>query len=608
MNFKLNCQFTTKNQHPPLIVLFLYILVFFLATIRVSGESTKKLPDPCDDSLGLLLQAENYRIKGQQTLALNMVEESRRANPDCVEGYLLYAEILLELGEKQLYFMERLRIFLTEASSKFPDQFEFPLMSLELCFFSNGNQTPCDVDPIFQKVEGIFSKRRDIPNWGLSSYRELLAEKFKSEGDTLSAARLYQSAWELSRENTFLLTESALMYAQFGMLRTSLHLFQKSHDMAESRTGYIDQLNLIRMLQKILILQGTQEAVEELVQNAPDDQTIMETASRLIQIGKQEVAGSLLSRISQSGKTQLSYLALKTEYSLWVHQYDSAVDITQNAVEYALKTKETPYHKYLESFLTACMLAGKEKHALSWYRNHAKLLDQVNGFPRILLSLMLYHTESDRTLWNRTFYSKKLTPPLENFRLQAEENGLDLTYSRLHLNKYLQYEDNQKVFALCKDMLSSEKITIPLKTECADSLAMADHFKEASEVYSNILVQFPENHTVLNNYGYFMLLQNENLSLAGKYIQSAVAIEPKNTSYLDSLAWFYYKVGKIEQAKSILERSMPLGSDDPVKLDHLADIYSALDKRDEALQFWSQALRLYPKNFFDILDKLDPEI
>ena len=73
-------------------------------------------------------------------------------------------------------------------------------------------------------------------------------------------------------------------------------------------------------------------------------------------------------------------------------------------------------------------------------------------------------------------------------------------------------------------------------------------------------------------------------------IQKAVANEPDNYAYLDSLGWAYFRLGQFDQAVSTLEHAAKLaeGKDGTV-LDHLGDAYLALGQKEKAISSWRQA-------------------
>ncbi|MEM1423789.1 MAG: hypothetical protein AAGH64_07275, partial [Planctomycetota bacterium] len=96
----------------------------------------------------------------------------------------------------------------------------------------------------------------------------------------------------------------------------------------------------------------------------------------------------------------------------------------------------------------------------------------------------------------------------------------------------------------------------------------------------------------------------ENLEEAERMTMIAVSKQPGNHSFLDSLAWARYKLGKLEDTRtqrgavSLLQEAFRTAQtlDDrtssPVLGDHLGDALWAAGRTEEALRVWEDALPL----------------
>jgi tetratricopeptide (TPR) repeat protein len=92
------------------------------------------------------------------------------------------------------------------------------------------------------------------------------------------------------------------------------------------------------------------------------------------------------------------------------------------------------------------------------------------------------------------------------------------------------------------------------------------------------------------------------------WIQKALALDPKDGNYHDSLAWAYYQQGKYAPALKELKVSLELlkaGQEpvDPVILDHLGEVYLKLGQPSQAESTWQQILKENPGNL-DIQEKI----
>jgi tetratricopeptide (TPR) repeat protein len=102
----------------------------------------------------------------------------------------------------------------------------------------------------------------------------------------------------------------------------------------------------------------------------------------------------------------------------------------------------------------------------------------------------------------------------------------------------------------------------------------------------------PEFHAALNYLGYTMAEANVHLEEALELVNRAVALDPDNGSYVDSLGWIYYRMGRPEQAREHLERAVRLDPEDATLQEHLGDVYVALGQKERARQAYERALAI----------------
>lgn len=104
----------------------------------------------------------------------------------------------------------------------------------------------------------------------------------------------------------------------------------------------------------------------------------------------------------------------------------------------------------------------------------------------------------------------------------------------------------------------------------------------------------PDFDEALNHLGYMWAEAGENLERAHEMIRRAVAAEPDNPAYLDSLGWVLFKLKRPAEALPHLEKAAQLMEKEPdaTVLDHLGDVLAALGKQSEAEARWREALKL----------------
>ena len=118
--------------------------------------------------------------------------------------------------------------------------------------------------------------------------------------------------------------------------------------------------------------------------------------------------------------------------------------------------------------------------------------------------------------------------------------------------------------------------------------------KESEATLRKALVIDPNNATVLNNLGYFITTGDDpkRLPEALDLIQRAVNLEPTNGSYLDSLGWVYFQLGKTQDAQKYLEQAIVYNRRSAEINEHVGDLYQKLNRMDDAKKYWDKALKL----------------
>lgn len=120
----------------------------------------------------------------------------------------------------------------------------------------------------------------------------------------------------------------------------------------------------------------------------------------------------------------------------------------------------------------------------------------------------------------------------------------------------------------------------------------AGDFRGAEETLREILKQSPRNPIALNNLGYFLTERGEKFDEALRLIEQALEIDPLNPSYLDSLGWVYFKLGKLSEAEKYLKEALQIDDSSATIHEHLGDVYQKQGKSDSAKTAWLKALSL----------------
>jgi tetratricopeptide (TPR) repeat protein len=118
----------------------------------------------------------------------------------------------------------------------------------------------------------------------------------------------------------------------------------------------------------------------------------------------------------------------------------------------------------------------------------------------------------------------------------------------------------------------------------------------AEAAVRDVLKRELENATALNFLGYLWADHNLRLTEAVELIERALAQDPENGAYVDSLGWAYYRLGRLSEARIQLERAVALSRGDPIVLEHLGDLYKDMALKDLAIHQYERSLAADPSN------------
>ena len=136
-----------------------------------------------------------------------------------------------------------------------------------------------------------------------------------------------------------------------------------------------------------------------------------------------------------------------------------------------------------------------------------------------------------------------------------------------------------------------------------DAFYTADRKEEAWQAYEQSLVLDPNNATALNNYAYYLSVNNLNLDKAYEMSQKSLEFEPDNPSYLDTLGWIYYLLEDYDKALKYIASAAEKGGSATV-FEHLGDVYDKLGDEEKAQEWWEKSFNFDPERVH-LLEKLE---
>ena len=266
--------------------------------------------------------------------------------------------------------------------------------------------------------------------------------------------------------------------------------------------------------------------------------------------GEYEAAGEFFDLAIQAKPEAAAELLLSWGLGLLVaEQYEAATAVFQRGIdEKALPDDNPVFYFYLAGALA---MADQTDRALDAARKAAGITPDSPRF-QMRVAWVLYHAE-------------RLPEAIRAYRELIER--FDSEYGSSEVRQVLRQ---------ARLVLSNLYVLI-------------DQPGEAQQWLEQVLDEFPEDASALNDLGYLWADADKNLRRAEGMIREALEAEPDNPAYRDSLGWVLYRLGRFDEAVAELEKAVEQ-EPDPVILDHLGNACQSAGKAEEALDAWRRAL------------------
>jgi len=198
-------------------------------------------------------------------------------------------------------------------------------------------------------------------------------------------------------------------------------------------------------------------------------------------------------------------------------------------------------------------------------------------------------------------------------RAQAEEALSKLAASK-DVERVLAAAD---VYARLKDYPSAARVAkdavrrFPESTEAlfrlGSSLERGGQIPESEKTFQKLLSLRPHDAQTMNYLGYMWADRGVRLEEARELLEKAVAREPRNGAFRDSLGWVYFRLGRLEAAEKNLREAHRTDPEDATIEEHLGDLAEKQGNLARAVEHWERALTLKPEEPEKIRQKVQKQ-
>ncbi len=447
---------------------------------------------------------------------------------------------------------------------------------------------------------------------------------YNEEGDTSRALEVLNSFPEASRSSK-LYAALGYTYEQNKAYKKAIEAYQKSVDLDH------DNLDSVRGLAQNLLNDGQTEAAlaqfKVVVDADPSDaQTYMRMAEIYRRSGRYDEASESLKKASALVPDSLEVKFNVAVIDQSQGKYDDAIAILNQLLQKTehvngqYDTSEQSNRAiFLERLGSVYRDANKPQLANDTFRRMFDLGDEnaIRGYQEII------ETYRDQKQWQQATSTAEEAAKrfpndramqmvaasqradmgdsagaIEQVKLMLKGTGDDRDVYVALAQMYSRIKDWPQAEASINKAL--ELSTKPDDKEYAMFVAGSIYERQkkydlAEEEFHKVIAANPKNAQALNYLGYMLADRGTRLDEALGYIRRAVALDPQNGAYLDSLGWAYYKMGNYEMAEQNLRLASEKIGSDPTVQAHIGDLYQKTGRLKLATTHWQRALEEWKK-------------
>lgn len=141
---------------------------------------------------------------------------------------------------------------------------------------------------------------------------------------------------------------------------------------------------------------------------------------------------------------------------------------------------------------------------------------------------------------------------------------------------------------------SQREFRSTIYTVIGDAFSSLQEWESADQAYEMALRLNAANDVALNNFAYYLSTRRIRLEEALEMATKAIAAQPLNAAYLDTIGWIHFKLGNLDKAHQYIHNAIETGDASAVVLDHLGDIYQAMGNDEQARIWWQKAIEMNP--------------
>ena len=446
------------------------------------------------------------------------------------------------------------------------------------------------------------------------AYNEALVNQYARQGNWKAAIAVYERIVDTAHSKSEIYKSLYTLYYNDDNYEKALEVLDK----IESLEGKSSELTTER-LQQYMHLNRHEEMIaiiEQAIAENPDDTRFMTFKGEIyVLMGRYALAEETYLDILKIFPddvltlTSLVNLYAQTEdYDAFCNTVETLIRNEKVATEVRLKNLVT-YVLYKESTDSTSIKPFYQEllqlpfDQLELHESYADYLEYKNADKSELIPVYEKITELDSE--NVTAIIKLLQYAIEDEDKDAvckyADEALLYLPEKIELYFYKGFShyllgNKKESIAIYKEGLAKRDsdtdpdVVAAVFSTLGDTYHELDMVKECYAAYDSALLYDPYKLDVLNNYSYYLSLEEKELQKALEMSHRTIVTEPDNQTYLDTYAWILFKLERYEEAKAYAEKIISLNEDmSYVVLHHIGDIFAKCGNIDKAVTYWEMA-------------------
>jgi tetratricopeptide (TPR) repeat protein len=548
--------------------IFLFVI---LAFFTISGFAQQTLSKKEAKIQETATKTSRYFIEGEKALVLGDLEKAyfylqRSLEYSPKEPAINYkiAEVLVrsEQAEKALPYAEK-------AALSDPENKYYALMVAEI--YTNLNQ-PLKAAEILDRLTSDGENNQQ--------YNLDLASIYLNAGEFDKALVVLDRAEDFFGVREPFTVQKQRIYLRNNDLPNAIREGQTLIEAFPGNPTYV--LNLVEILYNNARLEEALTLVSAEIQKYPNQPELQMAAYTLHkEKGEIEIANAFLISAFESPDLDGEVKA-KTYKSMLAEMQTSQRDRLLDQMESLMMTLNTNDPMVLEAIADRKKMNGDMSLAISFYKQSLQI--QPKNAP--VLEQVILNSFGD----NPDFAE------VETFTTMGVDEFPDAPEFWFYdgVVKSARKKDSVAVVSLSKAIALNAGKNPQLDQVAFGSLANSLYNlgeKDSAFVYFDKALNLnPDDDQVLNNYAYFLSLEKRELPKARRMAEKVVKKHPKNSTYLDTLAWILFQMGYHKDAYEYMDTAIRYESEPSGTLmEHYGDILYHVGKTNEAISWWKKA-------------------